>query len=333
MPRKIFDNFYRELVRDIRTNYKEEDKYLTVRQIAEKFSVSLQTAQKGVRELSNKGMVSAVPKSGITIKSLEQKSSVKGKKVMVVSHKHDRRFDQAFMAGILEVAGVEEVQVDFLDDSKIDVSSIAFGDYLLRLNVDGVITLAFKDSALAFYHALRDGLDMVSDIIIDELPMLPAVQTDNYVHAREAGAMMLHQGYKYFLVVGYYPKESNKRYLGFHDGLERLGENIKYVCLADDAAMRKIDNFFHFFSEDMAVFSTDYATNYILAAKFIQHRVRVKSDNFLVYDCEEEKFHYDGLPPIHSVAPSLMTLGRGLINTLLHKWRTGAYPLPLQKKI
>lgn len=333
MPKKVFEAFYRELVRDIRANYKERDKYLSVRQIADKFSVSLQTAQKGVRKLSNNGMVSAVPKSGITIISLEQISPVRGKRVMVVSHQHDKRFDQAFMEGILNVARPEEVQVDFIDDSKIDISSIAFGDYLLGLNVDGVITLSFKDSALAFYHALREGLDIVSDIIIDELPLLPAVQTDNYKHAREAGSMMLRKGYKYFLVVGYYPKERNKRYLGFHDGLEHLGENIKYVCISDNAAMRKIDNFYHFFSGDMAVFSTDYATNYILAAKFMQHKVKVKSDNFLVYDCEEDKFHYEGLPPIHSVAPSLRYLGRELVKTLFHKWKTGKYPEPLQRKI
>jgi DNA-binding LacI/PurR family transcriptional regulator len=180
---------------------------------------------------------------------------------------------------------------------------------------------------------MREGLDIVTDIIDDSLPTLPAVQTDNHRHAREAGTRLSKRGYRSFLVAGYYPKKYNKRYLGFIEGLDGGTSEVLYVCLQDLNALPKIDKYFNQSDESCAVFSTDYSTNYILAAKFIQHGMHVRNDNFIVYDSEEDFFRYAGLPPIRSVAPSLEKLGEELCTMFIVKWKTGDFPSPLQRKL
>ena len=67
MPKKVYDEFIRALSRDVITNYSSGDKYLSVRGVSEKFSVSLQTAQKGISELRDSGLLRCKPNSGITV--------------------------------------------------------------------------------------------------------------------------------------------------------------------------------------------------------------------------------------------------------------------------
>jgi hypothetical protein len=159
------------------------------------------------------------------------------------------------------------------------------------------------------------------------------VQTDNYHHAREAGRIFREQGYRRLLVVGYYPQKGNRRYEGMYDAIKDSCDDVRYICLTDMGAMNKIDSFFHRFDSRCAVYSVDYSANYIVGAKFIQYRITVKNDNFLVYDCEENSFTYHGLNPVKRVAPSFFTLGSELCKVLIAKRETGVYPLPLQRKI
>jgi hypothetical protein len=70
------------------------------------------------------------------------------------------------------------VQHEYIHEQ--DVRSLSFGEYLCSLGADGIIALNFRNGALPFYHVLREGVDIVTDIILDELPLLPAVQTDNF---------------------------------------------------------------------------------------------------------------------------------------------------------
>jgi hypothetical protein len=97
--------------------------------------------------------------------------------------------------------------------------------------------------------------------------------------------------------------------------------------------MNKIDAFFNTFNKHSAVFAVDYSTNYIIGNKFVQHAIEVENDNFLVYDCEEDFFINSRLKPVQQVAPSMKTIGCELCKTLIAKRETGAYPLPLQRKI
>jgi DNA-binding LacI/PurR family transcriptional regulator len=180
---------------------------------------------------------------------------------------------------------------------------------------------------------MREGLDIAADIIPDELPGLPVVQTDNYRHSREAGRIFLDNGYRKILVAGYYPQRKNRRFEGLYDAVKDLSGGIKYVCLTEFGAMNALDSFFNNFDSRCAVFSVDFSANYIVAAKFIQHGIKVKNDNFLVYDCEEDLFHYSGLRPVKRVAPSFFTLGAELCRILVAKRETGVYPLPVQRKI
>lgn len=332
MPRKVFDSFVRDLKRDLRVHGEVGSRYLSTRDIARRFSVSLQTAQKGVRELCRLGMVRAAPRAGITVTSLEPQAPLSGRHIVMVSNHRDRRFNEAFLGGAAEVAVRERVSVELIESSRTDTTSTTFGEYLLGLRADGVVALAFHDAALGFYHAMREGLDVVADIILDELPQLPAVQTDNVAHARAAGTRMVRRGYRRMLVVGYYPA-GNTRHLGFETGAEETGAETSYVCLRNPDAVRTIDHFFYFMDDSMAVFSCDYASNYVVAAKFAQHGIGVRRDNFMVYDSEEEHFHYPGLPSVPSAGPSLKVIGGSLVEALLRKWREGTWQQPLQRRL
>ena len=104
MPKLVFESFLRALRKDIVTNYEKGDKYLSVREISEKFSVSLQTAQKGVTELQNDGLIISKPRAGITIAEKDySRKSLLGKKIIVMSNRQDGRFFSSFYDGVREV--------------------------------------------------------------------------------------------------------------------------------------------------------------------------------------------------------------------------------------
>ncbi|MDR0640986.1 MAG: GntR family transcriptional regulator [Treponema sp.] len=333
MPRKIFDEFFNTVKRDLENHYSEGSKYLSVRKLAEKFQVSVQTAQRAVKKLEELGCLSVKQRAGITVKSVRPLGKAGDYRIAVVSAREDTRFNRAFFKGIRETAGEKGINVSFEELPNIDTCSLRFGEYLLSLNVNGIIALYFSNSALPFYHVMREGLDIAADIIPDEFPGLPVVQTNNYRHAGEAGRIFLDNGYRRILVAGYYPQRKNRRFEGLYDAVKDFSGSIKYVCLTEFGAMNALDSFFNNFDSRCAVFSVDFSANYIVAAKFIQHEIRVKNDNFLVYDCEEDLFHYKGLSPVKRVAPSFFTLGAELCKILITKLETGAYPVPLQRKI
>lgn len=332
MPKKVFDSFIRELRRDIKMNYKVGDRYVTMRQIADIFQVSLQTAQKGIALLETEGVVKSKKKSGIYIESLESKATTNGKHLVVLSNKQDQRFYNIFFEGVKRQLENTKISLELIANPYNNTDNLAFGDYLVSLKADGIIALSFEKAALPFYHAIREGVDIVSDIIIDQLPILPAVQTHNYQHANVAGEILLQNDYKDFFVFGYYP-EHNKRYKGFYDAVKSRARSVTYIHLSDIEAMAKTDAIFHNLSKTTAIFSCDYSANYILASQFLKHNVKISAFNFLAYDSESDFFHYPGLPPIRCVAPSFFNLGEALAKTILEKWETGVFPLPLQQKI
>jgi DNA-binding transcriptional regulator YhcF (GntR family) len=333
MPKKVLDTLFSALVRDIRNNCQPGDKYLSIRDIADRYRISLQTAQRGVKRLEEYGYISVKRKAGITVASLRPQKKLEGYKIAVVSAKADTRFNSAFFEGIQDTASGKGISVRFEPIPDMDTRSLGFGDYLLSLDADGIIALYFSHSALPFYHVMREGMDIAADIILDELPTLPAVQTDNYRHAREAGRIFRERGYRRFLVVGYYPQKGNRRFEGMYEEIRDACDSVQYVSLPDMNSMNSIDTFFHNFNSRCAVYSIDYSANYIAGAKFMQYNVPVKKDNFLVYDCEDASFNYHGLMPVKKVGPSFHTLGAELCKVLIAKRETGEYPEPRQRKI
>jgi DNA-binding transcriptional regulator YhcF (GntR family) len=333
MPKKVIDNLVNSIIRDIRNHYQEGDKFPSIRDVAEKYQISTQTAQRGIKRLEECGYLLVRKKAGITVVSLQPRQSLDGYKITVISARPDERFNNAFLEGIEKAASEKGVSARLLKLPDIDIQSLAFGEYLLSLDTNSIIALYFSNSALPFYHVLREGMDIVTDIIPNKLPILPSVQTNNFSHAQEAGRIFLERGYRRILVAGYFPLKKNRRFEGLFDIVKDHCDDVQYICLNDLESVHKIDTFMNSFDRHSAVFSADYSTNYILGAKFVQHHIKVKNDNFLVYDCEGDFFSYDGLNPIRKVGPSMSTIGYELCKTLIFKRETGAYPLPLQRKI
>ncbi len=336
MPKLVYQNFYRELRRDIETGYKTGDRYLRVREIAGKFNVSLQIAQKAVSQLSSEGVIAAKPRAGIVVQNTgTAPSGLKGKKILVLSYKQDYHFYASFLDGIRQNCGLYGVDVEFKMNTFKETDSLGFGEYLLSLNADGIITLSFVNSALPFYYALREGQDIVADIILDSLPVLPAVQTDNYRHSYEAACILSKRNCRRYFVLGYYP-QNNRRYRGFYDGIQKTWQGsfrpeVTYIQLSKMNVLGEVIRIIHNYSDTAGFFISDYSANYFFGMLCIQERIQPKT--VLVYDADDSYFSLPGLEPVRSIAPSFKELGRQLSGVLIRKWKTGAYPEPLQRKI
>lgn len=329
MPRKIIDSLIRRITHHISLEYEIGDRYLTVREIAEHFNVSLQTAHKAIRLLSNEKILKTVPKSGIIVISYGAEGGM-GKKVVLLSNNPNKRFTNAFLQGVKDAIG--DISVELVYNTCPDIDSLSFGYYLCGLDAAAIIAIGFRSGILGFYHAMREGIDVVSDIILDDLPILPAVQTDNRRHVKDAVDDMISAGTRKILMAGYYP-EGNSRHQGALEAVEQTQANIVFVSLLDSTSNARLDRFFNEFDARSAVFSIDSATNFLLLSKFTQFGIEVNTKNFHIYDCEESTFNPSGFPAFNPFAPSLRYIGKKLAEKLISKWRTGEFSQPLLERV
>ncbi|MDT3360193.1 MAG: GntR family transcriptional regulator [Spirochaetota bacterium] len=337
MPRQVFPDFLRHLRNDIVSSHTSGDRYLSIREIAAKFGVSVQTAQKGVTQLAAEQILEPRKKAGIYVgKGMEEiVNPLADKEVVVISKVSTPIFYQGFLDGVkerLKDTGVT-VKMMVLDESE-DVSSLAFGKRLVDLHADGIVTLCFtRESALPFYYAIREGVNMVADIILDDLPLLPAVQTDNYKHAFAAGRMMSQMGLDTLYVFGTYP-DTNKRLLGFSQAVKNSEALIKYQQLTGVDLMMKTMSILSSLTPKTGIFLSDYTTLHNVASLCSRFHIQFTPGTVVAYDgADANEVRYPGIPAIPCIGPTFKDLGYHLCDVLVHKWTEGTYPEPLQKKI
>lgn len=333
MPLKKLEALIEQLLEEIRTNYESGDLFLTIRQIAAHYGVSVQTANNAMKRIEKMNMVSLTPKIGTIVKSTVPLKSVLGNKLAVVSNLNDPQYSYPFTHVIEEEASRDGVEVLFEEIHEDQFRGLELAYHIQGLGAQGAVLLSFTESALALYHLYREDFDFVSDIHYPELPMIASVHTDDYRHSLEAGKLHARQGYDRVLVVGYKDRDESKRLQGYCDGMGKNGDGITYVEFSHPAFLSTVEKFFLSFTENSAFFSADYPLNGILASKMLQHRIPVKNDNFLVYDGKGDLYRFHDLPPVKTVAPSLTTLGHELYRLLLSKWQLGHFQEPLQQLI
>lgn len=334
MPKVIFEPFLQALKQDIADRFQIGDRYLSVRDIASRFKVSLQTAQKGVRELCENGTLSAKQKSGIFVLQKPKPSEEETRKTLVVlSRNINSQFYKPFLEGIHTRIGTHLVDVKVIAQDFGDVGSLRFGEYIVGLGADGIITLNFfQESALPFYYVLHNHIPIVSDIIFDTLPILPAVQTDNYKHAFKAGLAMLQEGFEEFFLFGFYPKE-NKRYLGFRDAVKNKCRSIQYIRINEFESLSTAISILSNMTGHTGIFLCDYSAVHYIASLCSRYAITFIERSIQAYDWEDEAIKYPNVQPIPCAAPSFKDIGYHLCDTLMVKWDTGAYPEPLQRKV
>ncbi len=332
MPKKVLSSACRAITTDIKNNYEPGDRYLTIKEIAEKFGISIQTAQKAVTNLAIDGVITPRPKVGIIVNiQPEHREDLSDKKIIVISNKQDGHFYSSVYEGVKYNVEKYGVKTEFLLNTYEDTSSLGFGEFLVSLDTDGIIALSFFNSALPFYHCMREGRDIISDTILDNLPTLPCVQTANYQHSYEAGLKFAARECRHIFVLGNYQKD-NPRFRGISDALGKRGTDISYLCLSYPSTIGLLADTIHGDTSQFGFFITDFAAEYMFASICITEGCF--PENVLAYDAEDELFRFKGLrKPIETVAPSFKQLGIALSDTLIMKWRTGSFPQPLQKKI
>ncbi len=334
MPKQVIEKLLSQLEAEIRNGYSPGDRFWKVSEIAQKYQVSLQTAQKAVKALVESNILRSSPRAGIRIHSLRPYRSIAGKKILLLSNLYDRKYDEVFLGEIRKDADAEQVQLIFQKLSEPDYPGLTLGEYIAAQQADGVILLSFTASALSIYHAIREGFDVVSDIHYPELPMLAVVQTDNYKHSYEAGLLMSQkQGRREILALGFQKEEKNIRFHGLQQAVLERGNQVSYCCVTGPQWSQQLDTFLHYWHRNKAVFSADYPSNFILASKLIQHHILIENCNVLMYDNAQERFCFHGLPDIPTVAPSMEVLARELCLTLFHKWKWGDWPVPRQRLV
>jgi len=337
MPKRVFPDFLRHLRNDIVSSYHDGERYLSIREIAAKFGVSVQTAQKGVSHLAKEQILEPRKKAGIYVGKGMQEivNPLADKEVVVISKVSTPIFYQGFLDGVkerLKDTGVT-IKMMVMNESD-DVSSLEFGKRLVNLHADGIITLCFThESALPFYHAIREGVNMVADIILDDLPLLPAIQTDNYKHAFAAGRLMAQMGLETLYVFGTYP-EGNKRLLGFSQAIKTSEMSIQYQQLTGVDLMMKTMNILSSLTPKTGIFLSDYTTLHNVASLSSRFHIQFKPGTIVAYDgADANEVKYPGIPSIPCIGPTFKDLGYHLCDVLVQKWTTGSYPEPLQKKI
>lgn len=331
MPKKIFSSFYRSLKRDIISNYKIGDKYLTVRSIATKFDVSNQTAQKGISKLIDEGVLLSKNKVGTFVNKINTSSDVKNKKITVLSNKQDYHFYNGFFNGVKSVADEYNISTEMVFNTYGNTASLDFGKYLTEIETDGIIALSFINSALPFYYAMTHGVDIVSDIIIDELPILPAIQTDNYLHSRKAGEYLTKNGCHELYCIGFYPP-GTKRERGFTDYVKNSNSSIKYIQLSAAGIINELNLAILNATFSTGFYICDYSSSYIFSSFCEQNNYIPRKGSVILYDFDQDEFESRNFS-IPTVGPSFYELGHQLCLLLVNKWINGDYPAIIQKKI
>ncbi len=337
MAKRVFNELLRRIEHDLRLHYPPGSRYRTVREIARTFGVSLQTAQRLVSHLSNAGVLESKGCHGLYIKGYPPHGVISGKRVLVVSNNPDPRFNRAYMEGMSKVAQERNVGLSLRVNCEANTESLDFGERLCAWvreeNATGVIAVYFRHAELAFYHLLMQGIDVISDVDMKNLPTLAAIQTDNARHARE-GAKALHAtGRSDLLLAGFWPP-GNRREEAFRAEMGRLNPSahVRHVHLTLPESTAHLHIFFTGFTRQRAVFSLDYSANYVLAPYFVEHHVPV-NNNFLVFDADDSTFTYPGIAPVRVIGPAIRTLGRLLLTKLLTKLETGNWPGKLLERV
>jgi DNA-binding LacI/PurR family transcriptional regulator len=337
MARTKLDATRRKILDDIVANFDIGGRYRPVREIADAFSVSLQTAQHAVSILLSEGYLYSEPKRGLYVRKKIDSIDLKGKRIIVSSSMFDPRFTEAFLSAIKQVSDPLGVEVALVQDEDKDSNTIQHGERLIRVyrehEAEGLIALAYRNVELAFYHALNAGCQIISDVCFPNLPMLPAVQTDNHKHSEEAAATFAELGKKEIMIIGYWAK-NNVRYNSFDKEFRRLVKNgsTQYVFLGDATSTANVYIFLRQFTSPKGIFAIDYAANHTVAAYLASYGIPPK-DNFMVYDSESDYFIHPGLEPVQSAAPGLNVLGRRLAERLIQRMKDRVWSLPLQELI
>jgi DNA-binding LacI/PurR family transcriptional regulator len=334
MPKKVLEKFLRDLTRDIKANYHAGDRYLTLDEICRKFSVCKKTAHNAVKKLALRGMVKASPRRGIIITSLEEKINLSDKKMLMLSNLHHRRSADAFFSGAKELADSRDIAIAFMENPLEDTRSLSFGDFLLEQNVDGICAVSFADAALGFYRAMREGLDIVADYHMDDLPILPVIESDSRRHGLEAGKALNAKGFGDIVVAGFGDAACNRiRFEALLSQIDKEKTEVRYLEISQPNALFLLDRFLYSYGEKCAVVSIEYRTNELIAAQFVQHRIRKAPINLFAYDSYDDTYDHKGLPPVPTFAPSFKQLGAALARRLINKWETGRFTEPMLELI
>lgn len=322
---------------EIETSYDPGSRYRSVRSLADHFNVSVQTAHRAIRQLTNDGILESRDRRGSYVLRKPGQIDIRGRTIILISNNPDTRFTEAFLSGITSAAKEESVRVVSHINTRPVTDTLDFGEYIERLCRDNesetLITLAFRSCELALYHLVTRGIIVASDIEYDRVPVIASVQSDNRRHCQEAARRLKVLGKTNILVAGFWPP-GNVRLRSFEDEFRKLlpSVRIKHVMLTEETSQAELYLFFRHFTKSSAAFSTDYAANHVIAPFFLYNDID-PSDAFVVYDSEYEYFRFGELPPVTAAAPALSIIGKSITEKVIHRMKYSEWKRPIRERI
>jgi len=323
MPKRRFDELLRELRRDVRRNHKPGERYHSVREAAATFGASAQTVHRALGRLVEEGLLEARARRGLYVLAGTVGPQAR---VGIVSAQADPRYHAAVRRGFAEGLGRE---VPLTVATTASTNGVEFGNWLLGLGWDAALVVGFRKSALAFYHARVHGMELISNVIPDELPDLPAVQLDNRRYAREAALRLARLGVREVLGVGYWAP-TNVRWATFTGALgERMpGVKTSYAWLAQEASIGQLHLFLARARPGMVILSLDFSANHVVAP-FLARCGVDPATGLMVFNHDDDPPTDAFLASVPAVAPSLRAHARALGQRLSERLQSGTWgPTP-----
>ncbi len=342
MPKKVLQALIQDLETDIRRNYAPGGSYRTVRQIASRFNVSLQSAHKAVRSLAESGMVEAKPKAGISILSHHPAKPLANRTLLVASAVPDRYYNAALIAGAQSAlapfgAGARLWEAPYDSRDAEYLNSLAFAAVVEEQYRggahSGICAVAFRHSVLPLYHLHMNGIPVVSNLEHPQAPILSMVAIDLGAALGRAVEYLATRRKRCILTVGTWT-EQNPRFARFAGLIEAQGTpvDITHVCTESAGAMPAVHRFFESFSEEKAVFVLDFCAARFILPYFTMSGVCVR-DNLLMFDQETDETWFRGDGPIPSVAPCVQRVGARMAGKLAGRIVTGEWGAHLREYI
>ncbi len=330
MPKKIVAELERQLRQALIANYPIGSRFLSLAQICSEFQVSRKTAHKAITTLKNEGLIIVSPKSGIHVLSHSSSTVIKGKRLVIFSNLQHREFDDAILRGVESAVINHGVILRLVNNPLKNTQALSLGDYLLDLKCDGVIAISFGDASLGFYRAMREGLDIIADYEMPELPILPVVQADYYKYGELAGNFFRKSGKTKIMALGFPELSDSNCYQERMDGLHAGAKpaEVEFRCVSPQHSQKPIDQFLKNFSEEKALFSLELGANSFLESLLARHRITPLPNQIALYVASDTLWKIPGLGEFPCIGPSLNQLGQALGSAFIKRWQVGHFPSP-----
>jgi hypothetical protein len=329
MPKRVVAKIAALLERDIQLHYRVGERFLSVREAARRYKISPPSAAAAISQLVACGLLAVHPRVGTTILSLRRDAHQQRIRILMLSRTFDNELNNAILRGIRKRCG-DNYETSFLIDPVVDIATLPHGEYLFGLGYNAIIAVGMRESVLPLYYLISHGVNVVSSVIVPELPDLCVVTVDVKRYSGRL-SLALQRAQKRFVTLvssQLRPETREPVQVVRASYLETVPEGkVQTISLAGSQGTLELVNCLSGWRAERALVAIDGGANKAVAAAFVQAGIPPRG-NLYIYEAGDEVFLYPSLIPLPIIAPSYSARGWQLADTLISKLETGRWPEP-----